>query len=133
MLALAEQRLKAAKTAYCYLDGSTTDRASVVKQFQSEDGPGLFLISLKAGGAGLILTAAEHVFLIDPWWNPAAEAQAIDRAHRRGQSSTVFVYRLIAQDAVEERVLELQRNKRELADAIPVGNLSHEALGLLLS
>ena len=78
----------------------------------------LFLISLKAGGLGLNLTAAEYVFLLDPWWNPAVEAQAIDRAHRIGQSRHVFAYRLLARDTVEEKVAELQRTKRELADAI---------------
>ena len=84
------------------------------------DGSGcpLFLISLKAGGLGLNLTAAEYVFLLDPWWNPAVEAQAIDRAHRIGQSRHVFAYRLLARDTVEEKVAELQQTKRELADAI---------------
>ena len=78
----------------------------------------VFLISLKAGGLGLNLTAAEYVFLLDPWWNPAVEAQAIDRAHRIGQERHVFAYRLIAKDTVEEKVAELQQSKRELADAI---------------
>jgi SNF2 family DNA or RNA helicase len=78
----------------------------------------VFLISLKAGGLGLNLTSAEYVFLLDPWWNPAVEAQAIDRAHRIGQARHVFAYRLIAKDTVEEKVAELQQSKRELADAI---------------
>ena len=78
----------------------------------------MFLISLKAGGLGLNLTAAEYVFLLDPWWNPAVEAQAIDRAHRIGQARHVFAYRLIAKDTVEEKVAELQQSKRDLADAI---------------
>ena len=78
----------------------------------------MFLISLKAGGLGLNLTAAEYVFLLDPWWNPAVEAQAIDRAHRIGQTRHVFAYRLIAKDTVEEKVAELQQTKRDLADAI---------------
>jgi len=139
MLALVQDRLAAGGMAYCYLDGKTKDREAVVKQFQADDGPGLFLISLKAGGVGLNLTAAEYVFLLDPWWNPAAEAQAIDRAHRIGQARTVFAYRLIAKETVEEHVLELQKNKRELADAILgednrlIGNLSREDLELLLS
>jgi SNF2 family DNA or RNA helicase len=86
----------------------------------------LFLISLKAGGVGLNLTAAEYVFLLDPWWNPAVEAQAIDRAHRIGQTREVFAYRLIAKDTVEEKVLALQQSKRALADAV----LSADAVGL---
>ena len=80
--------------------------------------PSLFLISLKAGGLGLNLTAADYVFLLDPWWNPAVEAQAIDRAHRIGQARPVLATRLIARDTVEERVLDLQRSKRDLAEAI---------------
>jgi SNF2 family DNA or RNA helicase len=99
----------------------------------------LFLISLKAGGLGLNLTAAEYVFLLDPWWNPAVEAQAIDRAHRIGQTNRVFAYRLITRDTVEEKVLELQSTKRELADAIinadnsVIRNITGEDLRVLLS
>jgi len=103
---------------YCYLDGSTRDRGEVVREFQEEPGIGVFLISLKAGGVGLNLTAADTVFLLDPWWNPAAEAQAIDRVHRIGQGQPVFAYRLIARDTVEEKVLALQARKRELAEAV---------------
>ncbi len=100
---------------------------------------GLFLISLKAGGLGLNLTAAEYVFLLDPWWNPAVEAQAVDRAHRIGQTRPVFAYRLITRGTVEEKVLELQKSKRDLADAILsednslIRNLKREDLELLLS
>ena len=96
-------------------------------------------MSLKAGGLGLNLTAAEYVFLLDPWWNPAIEAQAIDRAHRIGQTRQVFAYRLIAEDTIEEKVLELQARKRELADAIlgedagTLQQLTREDLDLLLS
>jgi SNF2 family DNA or RNA helicase len=99
----------------------------------------LFLISLKAGGLGLNLTAADYVYLLDPWWNPAVEAQAVDRAHRIGQTRTVFAYRLVARDTVEEKILELQEGKRALADAIVqadqslLANLSQEDLALLLS
>ena len=78
----------------------------------------MFLISLKAGGHGLNLTAADYVFILDPWWNPAVEAQAIDRAHRIGQERHVFAYRLIARDTVEEKIVELQKSKRDLAEAI---------------
>jgi SNF2 family DNA or RNA helicase len=110
-----------------------------VERFQTDPECRLFLISLKAGGLGLNLTAAEYVFLLDPWWNPAVEAQAIDRAHRIGQERHVFAYRLIARDTVEERVLELQQQKRQLADAILtadsslIRDLRREDLELLLS
>ena len=99
----------------------------------------LFLISLKAGGLGLNLTAAEYVFILDPWWNPAVEAQAVDRAHRIGQTRHVFAYRLITRDTVEEKVLELQKTKCDLASAIINGDnsmirdLRAEDLALLLS
>src|SRR5207248_4185125 len=99
-------------------DGQTINRQSKVEHFQHDPDCKVFLISLKAGGVGLNLTAAEYVFLLDPWWNPAVEAQAIDRAHRIGQQRSVFAYRLIAKDTVEEKVLELQKSKRDLADAI---------------
>jgi SNF2 family DNA or RNA helicase len=89
-----------------------------VHQFQDETGPPVMLISLRAGGLGLNLTAADHIFLLDPWWNPAVEDQAADRAHRIGQSRPVLVTRLIAQDTVEERILALQQHKRLLADAV---------------
>src|SRR5690606_33454256 len=81
----------------------------------------VFLISLKAGGVGLNLTAAEYVFILDPWWNPAVEAQAIDRTHRIGQTKPVFAYRLVCEDTVEQRIIELQKRKRKLADAIVGG------------
>lgn len=117
-LGLLRPRLDAAGISYEYLDGKTRDRAERVERFQTDPDCRVFLISLKAGGLGLNLTAAEYVFLLDPWWNPAAEAQAIDRAHRIGQTRHVFAYRLIARDTVEEKVAELQQTKRELADAI---------------
>jgi hypothetical protein len=122
-----------------YLDGRTGDREARVGRFQTDADCRLFLISLKAGGVGLNLTAAEYVFLLDPWWNPAVEAQAIDRTHRIGQSRQVFAYRLIARDTVEERVLQLQQQKRSLADAILTADesilrtLRREDLELLLS
>jgi superfamily II DNA or RNA helicase len=101
---------------YAYLDGSTRDRQTQVEEFQSDDSIKLFLISLKAGGLGLNLTAADYVFILDPWWNPAIEAQAIDRAHRIGQDRTVFTYKFITKNSVEEKILALQRSKRQLAD-----------------
>jgi SNF2 family DNA or RNA helicase len=111
----------------------------MVNAFQKENDNKIFLISLKAGGLGLNLTAAEYVFLLDPWWNPAVEAQAIDRTHRIGQTQQIFAYRLITRNTVEERVLELQKNKRDLVNAIIredtglIRNLRREDLELLLS
>ena len=139
LLAIVRDRLDRQAVAYEYLDGRTRDRARRVDRFQNDPECRLFLISLKAGGLGLNLTAAEYVFLLDPWWNPASEAQAIDRTHRIGQEKKVFAYRLIAKDTVEEKVLELQRAKRELAEAViqgengPIGGLTREDLQLLLS
>jgi superfamily II DNA or RNA helicase len=125
-LGLLRTTLDAEGLVYEYLDGRTRDRASRIEHFQQDRGVGLFLISLKAGGLGLNLTAAEYVFLLDPWWNPAVEAQAIDRTHRIGQTREVFAYRLIARGTVEEKVLDLQQSKRALADAV----LSADAVGL---
>jgi len=112
-----EPELRGGGLGFTRLDGSTVDRAGVVERFQSADGPPVLLLSLRAGGVGLNLTAADHVFLMDPWWNPAVEEQAADRAHRIGQDKPVSVYRLVARDTVEERILELQERKRELAQA----------------
>ncbi len=117
LLDLVEPHLRAEGIAFARLDGSTKDRAGVVASFQDPAGPPVMLVSLKAGGTGLNLTAADHVFLLDPWWNPAVEDQAADRAHRIGQDKPVFVYRLVARDTVEERILTLQAKKRALADA----------------
>ena len=139
LLAILRHRLGAAKIPYVYLDGRTRDRQTPVEQFQNDPSVKLFLISLKAGGLGLNLHAAEYVYLLDPWWNPAVEAQAIDRAHRIGQTRHVFAYRLIARNTVEEKVLELQQSKRDLADAIIsadnslLHNLTRDDLELLLS
>jgi SNF2 family DNA or RNA helicase len=138
-LALVRDRLQEQGIVYEYLDGQTRDRAARVERFNTDADCRVFLISLKAGGVGLNLTAAEYVFLLDPWWNPAVEAQAIDRAHRIGQHQHVFAYRLIAEDTVEEKVADLQRTKRELADAILtadpalIRNLNAEDLDWLLS
>jgi len=138
LLGLLRARLDEANLTYEYLDGRTRDRQARVERFQGGSTP-LFLISLRAGGLGLNLTAAEYVFLLDPWWNPAVEAQAIDRAHRIGQTRPVFAFRLIARDTVEEKVLELQAGKRRLAEAIVradeslIRDLKREDLELLLS
>ena len=139
LLAIVRERLDARGVRYEYLDGATRDRAACIDRFQSDDGCRVFLLSLKAGGVGLNLTAAEYVFLLDPWWNPAVEAQAIDRAHRIGQTRAVFAYRLLARGTVEEKVAELQQRKRELADALfgeggaALKGLTREDLAFLLA
>lgn len=124
LLDRVEPHLKEAGIAFTRLDGSTRDRGAVVSSFQADDGPPVMLVSLKAGGTGLNLTAADHVFLLDPWWNPAVEDQAADRAHRIGQDRPVMVYRMVAKDTVEERILALQDKKRALADAA-LGEADH--------
>jgi hypothetical protein len=115
LLDLVEPHLRALALNFTRLDGSTSDRGAVVKSFQEDEHVSVMLLSLKAGGTGLNLTAADHVFLLDPWWNPAAEDQAADRAHRIGQERPVFVHRLIAENTVEERILALQEKKRGLS------------------
>ncbi|GAB2986012.1 DEAD/DEAH box helicase [Nocardioides montaniterrae] len=112
-LGRVRSRLDEAGIATAYLDGSTTDRAGAIDRFRDGDAP-VFLISLKAGGVGLTLTEADYVFVLDPWWNPAAEAQAVDRAHRIGQTRNVMVYRLVATDTIEEKVMALKAKKAEL-------------------
>ena len=138
-LSILRRRLDEKKTVYEYLDGRTTDRQARVVRFQEDPDCKLFLVSLKAGGQGLNLTAADYIYILDPWWNPAVEAQAVDRAHRIGQTRRVFAYRLIAKDTVEEKILALQDRKRELADSIVradeslIGGLTPEDVELLLS
>ena len=124
LLDLVEPHLQSAGIRFTRLDGSTRDRGAVVNEFQSENGPPVMLVSLKAGGTGLNLTAADHVFLLDPWWNPAVEDQAADRAHRIGQDRPVMVYRMVAKDTVEERIFALQAKKRALAD-VALGDADH--------
>jgi superfamily II DNA or RNA helicase len=124
LLDLVEPHLQTANIRFTRLDGSTRDRGAVVGEFQSDDGPPVMLVSLKAGGTGLNLTAADHVFLLDPWWNPAVEDQAADRAHRIGQDRPVMVYRMVAKDTVEERIFALQAKKRALAD-VALGDADH--------
>lgn len=118
LLEIVRTKLDAETIPYAYLDGSTRNRELVVSEFQSNPDIQVFLISLRAGGLGLNLTAADYVFILDPWWNPAVEAQAIDRAHRIGQTKKVFAYRYIARDTVEERILALHRDKRAMAEAL---------------
>jgi SNF2 family DNA or RNA helicase len=118
LLALLRRDVDAKGWNYEYLDGKTRKRNEPVQRFQEDPNCNLFLISLKAGGHGLNLTAADYVFILDPWWNPAVEAQAIDRAHRMGQTKSVNAYRMICRDTVEEKIVDLQTSKRKLADAI---------------
>ncbi|MEE2672274.1 MAG: C-terminal helicase domain-containing protein, partial [Myxococcota bacterium] len=120
------------------LDGASRQRGALVDRFQNADGPPVMLVSLKAGGTGLNLTAADHIFLLDPWWNPAVEDQAADRAHRIGQTRPVVVHRLIARNTVEERILELHGRKRALSEVVLRGagqadGLNREDLLALLS
>lgn len=103
---------------YAYLDGATKNRAQVVQEFQQNSDVQLFLISIKAGGVGLNLTEADYVFILDPWWNPAVEQQAVDRTHRIGQTKNVFVYKFITKDTVEEKILALQNRKRVVAESL---------------
>lgn len=139
LLAIVKKKLDKVGIRYEYLDGKSNKRQEIVSRFQTDEKCPLFLISLKAGGQGLNLTAADYVFILDPWWNPAVEAQAVDRAHRIGQERHVFAYRLICKDTVEERILEMQKDKKQLAesiitaDASLISSLSAEDLTLLLS
>ena len=125
MLTLIRRALEEDGVGYEYLDGSTQDRQAVVERFQRDAGAPVFLISLKAGGSGLNLTAADTVIHFDPWWNPAVEDQATDRAHRIGQTRVVTTYRLIAKGTIEEKIHELGGKKRELVGAV----LSEDAGG----
>jgi non-specific serine/threonine protein kinase len=127
MLALVQSELLKKGISFNYLDGSSTPskRKQQVEEFQNNTESRVFLISLKAGGVGLNLTSADYVYLIDPWWNPAAEQQAIDRAHRIGQDKSVFAYRMICKDSIEEKILQLQSHKKEVA-----GDLIKEDISL---
>ncbi|QGJ69407.1 RNA polymerase-associated protein RapA [Planctomycetales bacterium 10988] len=139
LLSIVRDQLDREGVTYAYLDGRTRKRKEQVDWFQNDPDCRVFLISLKAGGQGLNLTAADYVFILDPWWNPAVEAQAVDRAHRIGQTRRVFAYRLIARNTVEEKILQLQSDKRRLAEAIItadnslIAKLTSDDLQLLLS
>lgn len=117
MLALIKEKLKSLEVPFEYFDGSTSahDREKAINRFQNDDTCRAFLISLKAGGVGLNLTAADYVYIVDPWWNPAVEQQAIDRTHRIGQTKNIFAYRMICKDTIEDKILQLQEKKRSLA------------------
>jgi SNF2 family DNA or RNA helicase len=121
MLDLVAKKCKQAGIPYLYFDGSTplAERADMVNRFQDEASPEkIFLISLKAGNAGLNLTAAEYVFLLDPWWNNAVEQQAIDRTHRIGQTRNIFAYKLICRNTIEEKIIALQQKKKQLSEEL---------------
>ncbi len=121
-LTLVRKVLDKQGISYKYLDGSTSipERGKIVNQFQKGEGE-LFLISLKAGGLGLNLTAADYVIHLDPWWNPAIEDQASDRAHRIGQNRPVTIYRLVAKNTIEEKIIALHHSKRDMADSLLEG------------
>ena len=137
-LSLFREKLDKKEIKYTYLDGSTKNRQAEVEQFQEDDETRVFLISLKAGGLGLNLTKADYVFILDPWWNPAIESQAIDRAHRMGQKNVVHTYKFITKNSVEEKILKLQAGKKALANSLittedsVVKNLSKEDISELL-
>jgi non-specific serine/threonine protein kinase len=141
MLALIKEKLIELNVPFEYFDGSTTaiDREKAIRSFQADDNVRVFLISLKAGGVGLNLTAADYVYIVDPWWNPAVEQQAIDRTHRIGQTKNIFAYRMICKDTIEDKILQLQDRKRALAkdliadDATFVKSLSREDVEYLFS
>jgi non-specific serine/threonine protein kinase len=118
LLAIIRKELDRNKIKYAYLDGKTKDREAEVKKFMENDDIKLFLISIKAGNTGLNLTKADYVYIVDPWWNPAVEAQAIDRTHRIGQKKNIFAYKLICKDTIEEKILKLQDKKKGIADDI---------------
>jgi SNF2 family DNA or RNA helicase len=117
MLALIKEKLVELGVKFEYFDGSTTatERERAIQSFQNNDEVRVFLISLKAGGVGLNLTAADYVYIVDPWWNPAVEQQAIDRTHRIGQTKNIFAYRMICKDTIEDKIIQLQEKKRSLA------------------
>ena len=118
MLDILRETITARGWNHFYLAGDTENRGELVQEFQSSKGAGIFLISLKAGGFGLNLTAASYVILFDPWWNPAVEMQAIDRTHRIGQTSKVMAYRLLMKESIEQKIRQLQRSKAALAEDV---------------
>ena len=131
------EKIEAENWKYSLLTGQTTKRERVIRNFQDDPENRIFLISLKAGGVGLNLTSADYVFIIDPWWNPAAENQAINRAHRIGQDKKLFVYRFITEGSIEEKIQQLQNRKSSLADKFINSNnpfkavTKEEIMGLL--
>jgi SNF2 family DNA or RNA helicase len=137
-LELLQTKIESKNWKYSWLTGKTTDRQEVIRQFQSDPENHIFLISLKAGGVGLNLTSADYVFIIDPWWNPAAENQAISRAHRIGQDKKVFVYRFITEDSIEEKIQTLKAKKSALVEKFigsnnPINAITEEEIMSLFS
>ncbi len=122
MLSIVKEEFEKEGIEYSYLDGKTKNRELVVNEFQESKGARPFLISIKAGGVGINLTSADYVFILDPWWNPAVEAQAMDRTHRIGQKNKVFVYKMIAENSIEEKILKLQGKKKKLVEDIITEN-----------
>src|SRR5260370_40253319 len=118
MLDWGRENVKQRRWPHFYLEGETENRGELVREFQSAKDGAVFLISLKAGGFGLNLTAASYVMLFDPWWNPEVENQAIDRTHRIGQTKNVMAYRLLIKDSIEEKIRELQKQKKALAEDV---------------
>jgi SNF2 family DNA or RNA helicase len=118
LLEIVRETVKTREWPHFYLTGETDNRGELVKEFQGAKGSAVFLISLKAGGFGLNLTAASYVVLFDPWWNPAVEAQAIDRTHRIGQKNKVIAYRLLMKSSIEEKIRALQKTKAAIADDV---------------
>jgi SNF2 family DNA or RNA helicase len=121
-LDLYAEELRKKRTRFTMLTGASINREKIVKSFQNDPENKIFLISLKAGGVGLNLTAADYVFILDPWWNPASEMQAMSRAHRIGQDKSVFVYRYITSNSIEEKIVRLQEKKSRLADTFISSN-----------
>ena len=138
-LAIVREMVKSKKIPFAYLDGSSNDRKEQVDRFNKDANVKVFLISIKAGGLGLNLTEADYVFILDPWWNPAVEAQAMDRAHRIGQKRKVFSYKFITRNTVEEKILQLQKHKLKLSENLVqseenvVKSLSREDIEMLLN
>jgi len=138
-LEIVKALLKERKIPFAYLDGSSTDRKEQVDKFNKDENLKVFLISIKAGGLGLNLTEADYVFILDPWWNPAVEAQATDRAHRIGQKKKVFSYKFITRNTVEEKILTLQKHKLKLSENLiqseesVIKSLSREDIEMLLN
>ena len=137
-LELLQTKIESKGWKYSLLPGKTTSRQEIIQQFQGDADNHIFLISLKAGGVGLNLTSADYVFIIDPWWNPAAENQAISRAHRIGQDKKVFVYRFITEDSIEEKIQTLKSKKSALVEKFigsnnPINAITEEEIMSLFS
>jgi SNF2 family DNA or RNA helicase len=123
MLKIIRTKLEEMKLPFHWLTGASTDRASIVKAFQEDENASVFLLSLKAGGSGLNLTSASYVILYDPWWNPAVENQAIDRAHRIGQTQPVIAYRMLTRSTIEEKIMTLQQKKNLIYEMVSFAHL----------